>query len=481
MPRPTPPNRDSRSATLTLVSIQERPAQAPNEERRDNRLVLMDQAFYAGHHAAGQKEVMQVGWVYHNPVDIEGLRRFRDKLAQGMMGRLIERSPLPFGRWRWVADPNPAELDIATTPRPRNELGDWFDERTQLPIDPESGPGWRISVTPLSDGSTAISLVLSHYVIDGIGAAVAVTQALLGMPVDLGYPPPQSRSRVQALVQDIRETAQDAPEVGRALVAAVKEARRRQQDVVHSQAQASLPGPPTSGADDLVIVPNIWIRLRLDEWNARAEALGGTASALAAAFTARLDRHMGRTHGDADDVRMLLTVNTRTMDDARAVAVSFVRVGIDPTEAATDLTGARAAIKQALKDAKDTPDESAELVALTPFTPKRAWKHLMDYAVSDPEQPAVCSNLGDTGPAASRPDGTLCDGMFARGASQNITRGWLERTGSQLHVFVGTSMEMNQVGVCVRGYQPGSVTTRAELRKLAERTLAEFELSAEID
>ncbi|MEZ0355549.1 hypothetical protein [Mycobacterium sp. SA01] len=464
------------------MSIQERPAQAPDNAWPDNRLVLMDQAFYAGHHAAGQREVMQVGWLYHHPVDLEALQRFRDKLSQGMMGRLIERSPLPFGRWRWVSDPKPAELDVATVPRPRDELGDWFDERTQLPIDPESGPGWRISVTPLGDGSTAISLVLSHYVIDGIGAAVAVTQALLGMPVDLGYPPPRSRSRLQALVQDIREAAKDAPDVARAVFAGAKEARRRQQDVVHSQAQASLPAAtPTSGADDIVIVPNIWIRLRLDDWNARAEALGGTASALAAAFTARLDRHMGRRHGDADDVRMLLTVNTRTMDDSRAVAVSFVRVGIDPTDAASDLTAARTAIKQALKDAKDTPDESAELVALTPFTPKRAWKHLMDYAVSDPEQPAVCSNLGDTGPAASRPDGTLCDGMFARGASQNVTRGWLERTGSQLHVFVGTSMEMNQVGVCVRGYQPGSVTTRAELRELAERTLTEFELSGEID
>lgn len=442
----------------------------------------MDQAFYAGHHAAGQREVMQVGWVYQRAVDIDGLQRFRDRLSQGMMGRLIERSPLPFGRWRWVTDPKPAELDIAAATRPRAELGDWFDERTQLPIDPESGPGWRISVVPLSDGSTAISLVLSHYVIDGIGAAVAVTQALLDLPVDLGYPPPQSRSRRQALVQDVREIARDAPATARAFLAAIKEARRRQRDVVHSQAQASLPTTARSSrADDLVIVPNIWIRVRLDEWNARAEALGGTVSALAAAFTARLDRHMGRQHGGTDDVMMLLTVNTRTMEDSRAVAVSFVRVGIDPTGVTTDLSHARAAIKGALKDAKDTPDESAEIVALAPFTPKRAWKHLMDYAVSDPEQPAVCSNLGDTGPAASRPDGTLCDGMFARGASQNVTRGWLERTGSQLHVFVGTSMEMNQVGVCVRGYQPGAVTTRSALHTLAEQTLVEFGLTGEID
>ncbi|GAY14806.1 hypothetical protein MSZK_15320 [Mycobacterium sp. shizuoka-1] len=442
----------------------------------------MDQAFYAGHHAAGQREVMQVGWVYRHAVDVEGLERFRDKLSQGMMGRLIERSPLPFGRYRWVRDPAPAKLDIASAVRPRAELGAWFDECTQLPIDPETGPGWRISVVPLSDGSTAISLVLSHYVIDGIGAAVAVTEALLGLPRDLGYPPPHSRPRLRALVEDIGDTARDAPTVGRALLAAVKEARRRQADTVHTQAQASLPASaPASGANQPVIVPNVWVRIRLDEWTARAEALGGTSSAMSTAFTARLDRHMGRDHGDADDVRMLLTVNTRTMDDARAVAVSFVRVGIDPDLVTTDMGPARAAIKQALKSAQGADDESAELVPLTPFTPKRAWKHLIDYAVSDPERPAVCSSLGDTGPAASRPDGTLSDAMFARGASQNVTRGWLDRTGSQLHVFVGTSLEMNQVGVCIRGYQPGSVTTRSQLRELAERTLTEFGLTGEID
>jgi hypothetical protein len=42
-------------------------------------------------------------------------------------------------------------------------------------------------------------------------------------------------------------------------------------------------------------------------------------------------------------------------------------------------------------------------------------------------------------------------------------------------------MEINQVGVCVRGYQEGAVTTRGALRDLAERTLSEFGLAGEID
>ena len=85
----------------------------------DNLLDLFDQAFFAGHEAVGQKEVMQVGWVYRHPVDHEALRRFHRNLGCGLLGRRIERSPLPFGRHRWVSDRGPTDLEVADRPRPR--------------------------------------------------------------------------------------------------------------------------------------------------------------------------------------------------------------------------------------------------------------------------------------------------------------------------------------------------------------------------
>lgn len=453
------------------------------DARTDNRLALLDQGFYAGHRAAGQKEVMQVGWVYDHAIDTDGLKRFHQNLTHGLLGRLIERSPLPFGRDRWVMDPRPADIDVAPCARPRAELGDWLDECTQLPLDPESGPGFRLSVLPLADGSTAVSLVLSHYVIDGIGAAIAVSQAAFDLNRDLGYPPPRSRSRVQALLEDARDAARDAAPVARAFVAAAKEARRRRNDTTRPEPTRPA-AVTTSGADSPVTAPCIWIQIAMDEWNARVEALGGTNSALAAAFTARLDRHMGRQHGDSDDVTMLMTVNNRTgEDDLRAVAVSFARVSIDPLSATTDLLAARTAIRDALKTFKETQadDESEVFAPLTPFTPKRAWLQMVEYGLNDPEHPALCTNLGDTGPAAIRPDGSLCATAFARGASQHLTPRWLERIGSQLHVYFGTAVELNTVGICVCAYHPDSVTTKAELRELATRTLAEFGLTGEMN
>ena len=158
------------------MPVRIRPARASSDGRAsngdarpDNRLALVDQGFFAGHRAIGQTEVMQVVWVYEHAIDFDGLRRFHHNLGYGLFGRRIERSPLPFARHRWVSDRGPSDIDIAECARPRAELSDWADERSQLPADPEWGPGWHLGVLPLTDGSTAVSLVVSHYLLDGLG------------------------------------------------------------------------------------------------------------------------------------------------------------------------------------------------------------------------------------------------------------------------------------------------------------------------
>src|ERR1700754_828997 len=136
----------------------------------DNRLSFTDQLLFLGQRATGQELVMQAVWIYEHPVDLDGLRRFHHNFGYGLFGRRIERSPLPFGRHRWVSALGPqSELDIAESPRPRSELSDWADERAQLPIDPEGGSAWHVGVQPMTDGSAAVSLVLSHCLSDGLG------------------------------------------------------------------------------------------------------------------------------------------------------------------------------------------------------------------------------------------------------------------------------------------------------------------------
>ena len=55
---------------------------------------------------------------------------------------------------------------------------------------------------------------------------------------------------------------------------------------------------------------------------------------------------------------MQLVASNRTERDTRAVAVSFARVKVDPTQVTADLRDARAAIRQALKALRETPTTS---------------------------------------------------------------------------------------------------------------------------
>jgi hypothetical protein len=452
--------------------------------RPDNRLALLDQGFFAGHRAIGRTEVMQIVWVYEHPIDSDGLKRFHDSLGYGLLGRLIERSPLPFGRHRWVVDRGPADIDIAERARPRGDVSDWADQRSQVPVDPVVGPTWHLSVLPLEDGSTALTLVMTHYVLDGVGGIVAVTDAVLGNVRDLGYPPPRSRTRLRALVEDVGQTARDAPEVARALVAFAKLARRQRRER-HDNAQPSPASRPVNlggeDADDPVILPNIAILVDMDHWNARATALGGTSTTLAAGFAAKLAERLGRRRDSDGAVTLQIVMADRREGDTRAVAVSFTRVSVDPTLISTDLSDARAVIKQALQALRETPDESSHLAPLTPFTPKGTWKRGVEAAANDPDLPVLYSNLGDAGTLVSRADGTQCEHIWARGTRQHETRQQLERAGGHLQVVSCRTPGIGKIQITVVAYQPGAENTKPALRELAAHALADFGLTGEID
>jgi len=458
------------------------------DARPDNRLALVDHALFAQHRAIGRNVVIQVVWIYEHAIDFDGVRRFNRNLGEGFVGRRIERSSLPFARHRWVADRGPSDIEIAECARPRAELGDWADKRAQLPTDPELGPGWHIGVLPLTDGSTAVSLVISHYLIDGFGLALTIADAVLSNRRDLGYPQLGSRSRPRGVVRDARQTAQDLPEVGRALLAAARLARRRRHDSAQSPASRPV-ALPEGDYDDVVAVPLITVHIDLDDWDARAKALGGTTDTLIAGLAAKFGEHMGRRRAGDGAVTLQLPVSERTMGDTRAIAVSYARLSVDPTRVTADLRDLRGAIKQALTTLRETPDESLQLLPLAPFAPKRALKRMADATVADPDLPVFCSNLGDLGLVVyalahnDAESATISAHLYPlhliRVIGQDITRGWLERAGGQLTL---QSWRIGgKIAITVEAYQPGAENTKAALRELTARTLAEFDLAGEVD
>jgi hypothetical protein len=455
-------------------------ATSGGDARPDNQLAFVDHALFAGGRATGRKEVIQVVWVYEHAVDFDGLRRFHHNLGYGLLGRRVERSPLPFARHRWVLDRGPSDIDVAQRARPRAELSDWADERSQLPVDSEWGPGWHLGVLPLTDGSTAVSLVVSHHLIDGLGLVVVLADAALGNTRDLGYPLPHSRTRLRAVAQDARQRAQDAPQVARALVVAAKLARkqvRRRRNI--AQSPASRPIAVRGGDEhEAVVVPGITIYISMDDWDARAKALGGTRYALVAGFAAKLGERMGRRRAGDGAVTLQLPISERAEGDTRANAMSIARVSIDPTQVTTDLRDIRTAIKQALRTLRETPNEELQFFWLAPLMPRRALKRLADTLVADPDRPVFCSNGGDLGPVQCRLDGSVAEYGTARLTWQHATRQWLERTGGQM--FLQSWRIGEKMGISVGAYQPGAKNTKAALRELVAHTLAEFGLTGEI-
>ena len=209
----------------------------------NNVLDLVDQAFFSLEQAGGGGQCV---WVYNRPVDIDGLRQFHRHLQRGRLSRRIERSPLPFGRHRWVTPSDQPDLEIAA-PRPRKEFDTWLREQANIPLDAEHGPGWHLAMLPFTDGGAGVSFVVTHCLSDGIGGCLALVEAACGYDPALNWPAARSRSRWRAMREDARQTVRDIPEIRRALKSAVAAARLARANR-RSTAAASSKAPFQAGA-----------------------------------------------------------------------------------------------------------------------------------------------------------------------------------------------------------------------------------------
>ncbi|OBI42149.1 hypothetical protein [Mycobacterium colombiense] len=438
----------------------------------DNVLDLLDQTFFRLGAAAG---VGQNVWVYNRAIDLDGLRRFHRHLQQGRLSRRIERSPLRFGRHRWVAPSDRDGLEIAT-PRPREEFDAWLAEQASIPLDAEHGPGWHLAVLPFTDGGAGVSFVVTHCLTDGIGGCLALVEAACGYDHPIDVPAAGSRRRWRALREDARQTVHDIPAIRRALSAAVAAARsaRRDRHSAGSVAPARST-PPIAEADEIITVPTAAFFLDADEWDARAHALGGTSNTLLAGVAARLAQRVGRVGADGS-VALALPVSERTADDTRANAVTMVDITVDPVPATTDLRGIRATTKRALIRHREVPDERRTLLPLVPLLPERLIKRMVSVATGGASNVVVASNIGAAPPAANRPDGTDADYVALLSRYPGLTRAMMDQLGGLMVVHSATVHR--QVFISVLAYQPARLTSNDDLRQHVSSALREFSLTA---
>ena len=284
------------------------------------------------------------------------------------------------------------------------------------------------------------------------------------------WPAAESRSRWRAIREDTRQTARDIPGIGRAVVAAARTLRRDRRSDGSGSPPSDGPRSPFVGPDGPVALSTATIFVDAEEWDARAQTLGGTSNTLLAGLAARLAQRVGRLAADGSAV-LAIPVNNRVPGDTRANAITGIDITVDPAPAATDLREIRAATKQALIRRQEVPDERFALLPIVPLLPKWLGRRMIRMAVGSAA--IGSSNLGAVCPATNRPDGTDADWFAMKMRYPTMTRATMHHTGGLLNLLSGKAH--GQVFVSIVAYQPGC--SNAQLQQLISRTLDDFSLN----
>lgn len=434
-----------------------------------------DQALHLAHVSLGQHAVIQVLWRYLRPADMDALTRFQDNLAHGHLARLIRPALLPFGRHQWVsALPPSAGLAAAETPLAPEAMYAWADAQVELPLDPVRGPAWTLTTQTFTDGSTVVSLVVSHCIADGLTIAAAVSDAVRGerrIPI---YPGVSTAPRAATtLGAELQRIVRDAPATFRALG---EMARTAYTSLDTSKTSAEL--PVVAAVDDRTVVfPSAFIRVPTSVWDARARSRGANRLTLLTAIAAAFAEALGRVRNG--EVTLLIPVNQRegpSHTGGNSVALATLKVGVD--EPRGRLQPLKRRLRTTLLRTRQEPNRLAALLPLVPFVPRSAFLAASRLALGAlADLPVTCSNLGDLPKDVLQIDGNAADRICFRGIDRPVARHAIEARQGVATLFAGVIP--GYIALSFVAYQPGVVTEPRRLRALVERLFADCEMAAE--
>ncbi len=432
-------------------------------------LPFADQAMYLAHAAGGQHAVIQLLWRYRRTVDLAALSRTSANLAHGPLARLVRPALLPFGRHHWsAAPPPPNDVAIAAGPLPLSLLQDWADAQVDLPLDPAQGPPWRFTAQRFADGSTVVSLVVSHCIADGMATAHAVSDAARGERRPPGHPGPQGAAAL--LAAEMLRSIKDAPATLKALTALARRVRTQ-----HAHARKTATEPSSAETDRRgVAFPSAFLRVPADAWDARARKLGSNRFTLLVAVTAAFALALGRQRGG--EVTLLIPVNQREgRADTGANRVSLATLKLAASELDGPLRALQRRLQSTLVEMRRTPDPVESLLPLVPFVPRRAFAAAGQLALGAlADLPVTCSHMGDLPRDLLRIDGADADRFCFRGVDRGARAQALEQRQGVATLLAGVIPGMILLNFVA--YQPGVITCTPDLRGLVEGLLARFEL-----
>ncbi|WP_330228406.1 hypothetical protein OHA40_19875 [Nocardia sp. NBC_00508] len=407
------------------------------------RLSVVDEIFLRTHRGLGTPIALQGLWRTADLVDPALLAQVHEAMRAGTLGRRVSRPRVPGARRSWQPNVRAYPIARAADILPVAELLDWADAQGDG-LDPEYGPGWRLSTATLNDGGSLVSLTCSHVLADGRALAVAVDGALRG-----------DRDRqlnFAALESDWCDAWHQWTIVLRGTAAALRQGIPRQPSAASRDEQ------PRTGYGTMA--HSAILQCPAAEWDRAAVRHGGTANSLFIHLVATMLWNSGFP---AETIEASLPVDTRTeprVDNDLAMTEIAIRRSDTP---ATVRALARSAYERRMSAPGGMPEELLQVI------PDR-WAYALSKGAG--ERDILCSNIG-TLPASLRTLGPhRCTGVAARAIHPGLTAARLPRTRLAGYLCrIGDDYVLSLVSL-----DPDRIESAAALRELAVRTAASARL-----
>ncbi|MEV5838420.1 hypothetical protein [Nocardia sp. NPDC052112] len=464
------------------------------------RLSVVDEIFLRTHRRLGTPIALQGLWRTADRVDPELLRRVHATLRVGPLGRRVIRPRVPGARRGWRPNTRAHPLEFTDRAIATGDLLEWADEQGAN-LDPEFGPGWRLSTAALADGGSIVSLTCSHALADGRALVLAVDDALGGPSLTT------PSARVSGSFAKAPAPAANCPGTGRTVAAAPgrsdtgepmtstagaadrsdanaaparesgestsdwSDAWRQWSIVARGTVRAlrrGIPPRPTRAVPDREyalstggkIAHSVVLQCPAGDWESVAQAQGGTANSLFIALIAKMLWASGFPGATIDASLPVDTRDEPRVDNDLAMTELTIERADTP---GTIREKARIAYERRMSSPGGMPEELLQVI------PDR-WAHALSRGAG--ERDMLCSNIG-TVPDSLRALGPhRCTGVAARAIHPGLTANCLPRT--RLSGYLCRIADTYTLAIV--SLDPAHIDTPATLRTLAHETTTAFAL-----
>ncbi|QIS03320.1 hypothetical protein F5X71_14225 [Nocardia brasiliensis] len=398
-------------------------------------------------------------WLFDTALSDATLDRFHQQLRRGVLGRVAARPYLGAAGDRWVRARRFAPVERYAGALPREHVTDWIAERARGELDTYGGPAWRLSVTDLDGGGSAVSLLVSHTLTDGLALIRALEDAAAPAPGEWSFESDRA-GRLRLFCSDLLAAVRRLVALLPALPTVARFISESRQQPHHgSAAPPPMPQPATPTTD--FTLPFVLAVVPADQWRKQAEARGGNDASLAVAVMAELATRVGRTDAQGR-AKIAMPVSVREPgQDTRGNALGAIDLLVDRTGGNDDLAEIRAEVKRKLQRREADGRAYAALLELALVLPPSVFRKLARDLTKD-QVTTGCSYVTCQGPTVRMVAGVAAT-MFSLGLITQRLESLDEVHRSGGYLFGGFVASDDAVCLRIQGLHPPNPLDRHQL------------------